>query len=100
MGLIYNHLATLIVAVLASILTLLWHDLGIINILDDPMFVDYASVLDIFFILAVPITWFLTAVCFVSQISADYMHGDHKPKKSTEKSVKKIVYTSDGIISE
>ena len=100
MGLIYNHLATLIVAVLASILTLLWHDLGIINILDDPMFVDYASVLDIFFILAVPITWFLTAVCFVSQISADYMHGDHKPKKSTEKSAKKIVYTADGIISE
>ena len=100
MGLIYNHLATLIVAVLASILTLLWHDLGIINILDDPMFVDYASVLDIFFILAVPITWFLTAVCFVAQISADYMHGDHKPKKSTEKSAKKIVYTADGIISE
>ena len=96
MGLIYNHLATLIVAVLASILTLLWHDLGIINILDDPMFVDYASVLDIFFILAVPITWFLTAVCFVAQISADYMHNDHKPKKSA----KKIVYTTDGIISE
>jgi len=96
MGLIYNHLATLIVAVLASILTLLWHDLGIINILDDPMFVDYASVLDIFFILAVPITWFLSAVCFVAQISADYMHGDHKPKKSA----KKIVYTTDGIISE
>ena len=96
MGLVYNHLATLIVAVLASVLTLLWHDLGIINILDDPMFVDYASVLDIFFILAVPITWFLTAVCFVAQISADYMHGDHKPKKSA----KKIVYTTDGIISE
>jgi len=96
MGLVYNHLATLVMAVLASILTLLWHDLGIINILDDPMFVDYASVLDIFFILAVPITWFLTAVCFVAQISADYMHGDHKPKKSA----KKIVYTTDGIISE
>ena len=95
MGLIYNHLATLIVAVLASILTLLWHDLGIINILDDPMFVDYASVLDIFFILAVPITWFLTAVCFVSQISTDYMHG-HEP---TQKSTKKTVYTADGNLS-
>ena len=95
MGLIYNHLATLIVAVLASILTLLWHDLGIINILDDPMFVDYASVLDIFFILAVPITWFLTAVCFVAQISADYMHG-HEP---TQKSTKKTVYTADGNLS-
>jgi len=48
------------------------------------------------FLLAVPITWFLAAVCFVAQISADYMHGDHKPKKSA----KKIVYTTDGIISE
>ena len=95
MGLVYNHLATLVMAVFASVLTLLWHDLGIINILDDPMFVDYASVLDIFFILAVPITWFLTAVCFVSQISADYMHG-HEP---TQKSTKKSVYTADGCIS-
>ena len=89
MGLVYNHLATLVVAAFASVLTLLW-----------PMFVDYAAVYDVVFILAVPIMWFLTAVCFVAQISADYMHGDHKPKKSTEKSAKKIVYTADGIISE
>ena len=85
MGLVYNHLATLVVAIFASVLTLLW-----------PMFVDYAAVLDLVFLLAVPITWFLAAVCFVAQISADYMHGDHKPKKSA----KKIVYTTDGIISE
>ena len=85
MGLVYNHLATLVCGVFASVLTLLW-----------PMFVDYAAVLDVVFILAVPITWFLAAVCFVAQISADYMHGDHKPKKSA----KKIVYTTDGIISE
>ena len=85
MGLLYNHLATLVCAVFASVLTLLW-----------PMFVDYAAVYDVVFILAVPIMWFLTAVCFVAQISADYMHGDHKPKKSA----KKIVYTTDGIISE
>ena len=84
MGLVYNHLATLVCGIFASVLTLLW-----------PMFVDYASVLDIFFILAVPITWFLTAVCFVSQISADYMHG-HEP---TQKSTKKTVYTSDGNLS-
>ena len=84
MGLIYNHLATLIVAVLASILTLLW-----------PMFVDYADVFDVVFLLAVPITWFLTAVCFVSQISTDYMHG-HEP---TQKSTKKSVYTADGNLS-
>ena len=85
MGLVYNHLATLVVAVFASVLTLLW-----------PMFVDYAAALDVVFLYAVPITWFLAAVCFVAQISADYMHGDHKPKKSA----KKIVYTTDGIISE
>ena len=88
MGLVYNHSATLVCGVFASVLTLLW-----------PMFVDYAAVYDVVFILAVPIMWFLTAVCFVAQISADYMHG-HKPKKSTEKSAKKIVYTADGIISE
>jgi len=81
MGLLYNHLATLVCAVFASILTLLW-----------PMFVAYADVLDIFFIMAVPIMWFLTIVCFVAQKSADYMHGqDHSHKPA-----KKLVYTSDG----
>ena len=84
MGLVYNHLATLVVAVFASVLTLLW-----------PMFVDYAAVLDVVFLLAVPITWFLAVVCFVAQISADYMHG-HEP---TQKSTKKSVYTADGNLS-
>ena len=84
MGLVYNHLATLVVAVFATVLTLLW-----------PMFVDYAAVLDVVFLLAVPITWFLAAVCFVAQISADYMHG-HEP---TQKSTKKSVYTADGNLS-
>jgi hypothetical protein len=59
------------------------------------MFVDYAAVFDLVFILAVPITWFLTVVCFVSQRSADYMHG-HEPN---HKSTKKPVYTADGILS-
>ena len=84
MGLVYNHLATLVVAVFASVLTLLW-----------PMFVDYAAVLDVVFLLAVPITWFLAVVCFVAQISADYMHG-HEP---TQKSIKKSVYTANGNLS-
>ena len=81
MGILYNHLATLVCAIFASVLTLLW-----------PMFVDYAAVMDVVFIMAVPIMWFLTAVCFVSQISTDYMHGrghSHKPAK-------KLVYSSDG----
>nr|AIF01695.1 hypothetical protein [uncultured marine thaumarchaeote KM3_14_C04]AIF03536.1 hypothetical protein [uncultured marine thaumarchaeote KM3_168_C06] len=81
MGYLYNHLATLVCGVFASILTLLW-----------PMFVNYAEVLDVVFILAVPIMWFLTAVCFVAQKSADYMHG-HEP---SSKSAKKPVYTADG----
>jgi len=90
MGLLYNHLATLVCAVFASVLTLLW-----------PMFVDYAVVYDVVFLLAVPIMWFLTAVCFVAQRSADYMHGSHKPsKKSSKKLSQKIVYTADGRLSE
>ena len=90
MGYVYNHLATLVCAVFASVLTLLW-----------PMFVEYSEVLDVVFILAVPIMWFLTAVCFVAQRSADYMHGGHKPsKKPSKKSSKKIVYTADGKTSE
>ena len=84
MGYFFNHLATLVCAVFAAVLTLLW-----------PMFVDYASVLDIFFVLAVPIMWFLTAVCFVAQISTDYMHG-YEP---TQKSTKKSVYTANGNLS-
>ena len=93
MGYLYNHLATLVCGVFASVLTLLW-----------PMFVDYADVLDVVFLLAVPIMWFLTAVCFVAQRSADYMHGSHKPshkpsKKPSKKLSKNIVYTADGRIS-
>ena len=90
MGIVYNHLATLVCCVFAAILTLLW-----------PMFVDYAEVFDLVFLLAVPIMWFLTAVCFVAQISADYAHGGHKPskkpsKKSNKKLGKQVVYTADG----
>jgi len=81
MGYLYNHLATLVCAVFASVLTLIW-----------PMFVDFAQVLDIFFIMAVPIMWFLTIVCFVAQRSADWMHGQDHSHKPT----KKLVYTSDG----
>ena len=86
MGYFFNHLATLVCGIFAAVLTLLW-----------PMFVDYSAVFDLVFILAVPITWFLTIVCFVAQKSADYMHGSGH--KSSKKSNKKLVYTSDGIVS-
>tara|TARA_Y100000310_G_scaffold27026_1_gene25725 strand:+ start:873 stop:1130 length:258 start_codon:yes stop_codon:yes gene_type:complete len=81
MGLLYNHLATLVCAVFAAVLTLLW-----------PLFVDFAAVLDIVFIMAVPVMWFLTAIVFVAQKSTDYMHGHH----SSHKSAQKLVYTADG----
>jgi hypothetical protein len=87
MGYLHNQLATLVCGVFASILTLLW-----------PMFVDYAAVMDVVFILAVPIMWFLTAVCFVAQKSTDYMHGTHPVVKSSKKG-KKVIYTSDGIVA-
>ena len=81
MGYLYNHLATLVCAVFAAVLTLLW-----------PMFVDFAQVLDVVFIMAVPVMWFLTIICFVAQRSTDYMHG----QGHSDKPAKKLVYTSDG----
>jgi hypothetical protein len=93
MGYVYNNLATLVCGVFAAVLTLLW-----------PMFVDYAEVFDLVFLLAVPIMWFLTLVCYISQVSQDYAHRDHKPSKNTSKKSgkkgKKIVYTADGRIAE
>ena len=85
MGYLYNHLATVVCAVFAGVLTLLW-----------PLFVDFAAVLDVVFIMAVPIMWFLTAICFVAQKSADYVHG-HQPG---HKSAKKLTYTSNGQVSK
>ena len=87
MGYFFNHLATLVCGIFAAVLTLLW-----------PMFVDYSAVFDLVFMLAVPIMWFLTIVCFVAQKSADYMHGSGHT--SSKKSNKKLVYTSDGIASK
>ena len=85
MGYLYNHLATVVCAVFAGVLTLLW-----------PLFVDLNAVYDLVFMMAVPIMWFLTAVCFVAQRSADYVHG-HQPG---HKSAKKLTYTPDGQVSK
>ena len=76
MGYLGNHLATIVTGVFAAVLTGLW-----------PYFVDFAPILDFVFIMAVPITWFLTFTCWISQKSTDYMHkyapsGSHHEKKS------------------
>ena len=76
MGYLGNHLATIVTGVFAAVLTGLW-----------PYFVDFAPILNFVFIMAVPITWFLTFTCWISQKSADYMHSHapshaHSEKKS------------------
>ncbi|MBI1663786.1 MAG: hypothetical protein IS860_09940 [Nitrosopumilus sp.] len=73
MGYLGNHLATVVTAVFAAVLTALW-----------PYFVDFSPILNFVFIMAVPITWFLAFTCWISQKSTDYMHkhAHHSEKKS------------------
>lgn len=91
MGYLGNHLATVATGVFAAVLTGLW-----------PMFVDFAPILNFVFIMAVPITWFLTFTCWISQKSADYMHNRHPTghavaeKKSLSSAQTIQLYTSDG----
>ena len=75
MGYLGNHLATVVTGVFAAILTGLW-----------PYFVDFAPILNFVFIMAVPITWFLTLMCWLSQKSADYVH-KHAPSHTEKKSL-------------
>ena len=73
MGYLGNHLATIVVGVFAATLTGLW-----------PYFVSFAPILDFTFMVVVPITWFLTLMCWLSQRSTDYMH-KHAPTHATDK---------------
>ncbi len=94
MGYLGNHLATVSTGVFAAVLTGLWpwfvYDLG-------------ATILNFVFIMAVPITWFLTLMCWLSQKSADYAHrygathasGEEK-KNLNSSTQQKLVYSSDG----
>jgi hypothetical protein len=84
----YNHLSTLVCGVFSGVLVLLWY-------LFHNVILGGLAVLDVVFIMALPPMFFLTTICFVSQKSADYMHGH----ESTQKSTKKTVYTADGNLS-
>lgn len=64
MGYLGNHLATLVTGLFAVALTVTWY-----------YFLDL-SVLNFIFIMAVPITCFLTFTCWISQKSTDYMHNN------------------------
>lgn len=90
MGYVKNHLATLVMGVFAVILTVLW-----------PYFVDFAPILDIVFLMAVPISWFLVVILWLAQKSTDYMHGaeshqTHTEKKSLSNQQTVQKYSSDG----
>ncbi len=90
MGYVGNHLATVVTGIFAAVLTGLW-----------PLMVDYAQVLDFIFLMAVPITWFLTLMCWLSQWSTDYVHKQNPHTTSEKKSLNKPtqvtqVYTANG----
>ena len=74
MGYFGNHLATLVTGVFAAVLTGLW------------AFWDLSPILDFIFLMAVPITWFMTFTCWISQKSTDYMH-NHTPSHVEKKSL-------------
>ena len=90
MGYVGNHLATVVTGIFAAVLTGLW-----------PLMVDFAPVLDFIFLMAVPITWFLTLMCWLSQWSTDYVHKQNPHTTSEKKSLNKPtqvtqVYTANG----
>lgn len=90
MGYLGNHLATVVTGAFAAVLTGLW-----------PVLVGYAPILEFAFIISVPITWFLTVICWLSQKSTDYAHKQTSHSTHEKKSLsntKQIVqvYTADG----
>ncbi len=74
MGYFYNHLATLSVGAFAAVLTGLW-----------PYFIDFAPILNFTFMVIVPITWFLTFACWMSQKSTDYIHKQTSEHSNSKK---------------
>ena len=90
MGYLGNHLATAVVGIFAAVLTGLPFVLG-----------DFAPLLEFIFIMAIPITWFLTLMCWLSQKSTDYSHkhtsySTHEKKSLNQPRPVSQVYTATG----
>ena len=87
MGYFGNNLATLVMGTFAAILTGLW-----------PVFVDFAPILNFVFMMAVPIAWFITFMCWIVQKGTDHSHkysaGLKKNHNNSQSTV--IKYTADG----
>lgn len=84
MGYVKNHLATLVTGVFAAVLTGLW------------AFWDLSPILDFIFLMAVPITWFMTFTCWISQKSTDYMHNSGTSEKKSLSNTVTIQTTNSG----
>ncbi len=80
MGYLYNNLATVVTGIFAAVLSFLWF-----------IMVPTYPVLDIVFLMAVPITWFLTLMCWFVQKSNDYLKQSNNSKP---------VYTPDGKLTQ
>ncbi len=68
MGYLGNQLATLATGVFTVALAITWF-----------WFLEWTSLLNFIFIMAIPITAFLTFTCWISQKSTDYMHSYATP---------------------
>jgi len=75
MGYLGNHLATVITGIFAAVLTGLW-----------PYFIDFAPDMNIIFMISVPITWFLTLMCWLTQKSTDYINKQSSVQTDIQKS--------------
>jgi hypothetical protein len=88
MGYFHNNLRTLVTGVFAAVLTGIW-----------PIFVDLAPVLNFVFIMAVPIAWFITFMCWIVQKGTDYSHkySTGSVKKNYNNPLSTVIkYTSEG----
>ncbi len=88
MGYLWNNLATLVTGIFAAVLTGLWY-----------VFLDFAPITNFIFMMAVPITWFLTFMCWIVQKGADYSHkfsADMVKKTHNNSQSVVIKYTAEG----
>lgn len=84
MGHVKNHLATLVCGVFAVVLTGLW-----------PLMTNFASILHLVFLMAVPIMWFLVFITWIAQKAADKNHVQiHNEKKNHDEISQKELATS------
>lgn len=78
----------MVTGVFAAVMSLLW-----------VYFNDFAPILDFIFLMAVPISWFLVVVLWLSQKSADYMHNmGHGPSDQTVAAIHATESTSTELV--